>query len=142
MRETSVDAFHHIAWDGTLNKMQRKVYLYLLENGPMTGGELDDRLSKGQAKRGNYHKRLSELERMNAVRELKRRKCNITKRESIVWEATSGPFKKLPSRKSKVTQYRERMLSLADYLEFEHDKSGRTSKQIADFIRSDVKKIG
>ena len=142
VKQTSSEAYYYIDGTGILSAMQERVYRCLCECGPMTGGELDDKLGGTMAKRGHFHKRLSELYRMNAVREEAERKCRITGRTSIVWAATSGPIYPIPKQQSKVDMLRELCKKTADYLEHKHETSDWTNEQIANHIRRRLKEIG
>lgn len=142
VRDTSAEAYRHIEGLGVLSAMQRKVYEYLLRHGPMTGGELDDRLGGDSGKRGHYHKRLSELQEMNAAKEHGQRKCSVTGRRSIVWIATQGPVGPMNKRKSRADLLYDLCTKTADYLEHQHATSGWSNKQIADHIRRRLGEIG
>jgi len=85
VQPTSAQAYHDILTSGLLGEWHRKVVQALIQNGPMTGRELDVHLGHDTA-----HKRPSELEVMGVVRKHSTRTCRITGREAIAWELTGN----------------------------------------------------
>lgn len=80
---TSAQTYYDILQSGELGDRQRTVLKLLIEKGPMTGSEINEKLASHSG-----HKRLSELEKMGVIRAGPSRLCSVTKREAIAWEVT------------------------------------------------------
>ena len=83
MRDTSRQAYVDLLASHKIGDTQKTVLLTLIDSGPMTGAELNDALKSHSA-----HKRLSELERLGAIRAGNPRPCRVTGKEAISWEPT------------------------------------------------------
>lgn len=91
LRQTSLEAYRHIESEGLLSRVRFEVYSILFHHGPLTMADIHKRLSKGRSvSGGTYTSRLSELERMGVIREVKRVKCPITGRTATLWDVTSS----------------------------------------------------
>lgn len=88
MRQTSIAVFHEIQESGALSRMRWLTYECLYAHGPLTGSEVDERLKGLTGGRDNYHKRLSELERLGVAIRGQTRPCRITGRECEEWDVT------------------------------------------------------
>jgi hypothetical protein len=95
-RQTSTDVYHQIQTEGLLSKARWLVYSELFTYGPLTGSELDQRLS---ARGSMAHKRLSELKDIGVVAEVGLKKCSVSGREVLSWDVTAF----LPSQREKVS---------------------------------------
>lgn len=98
---TSTEAYTDILQSEELGKSQKRVLKLLMDNGPMTGSEVNSALRCSSG-----HKRLSELEDKGVVHAGAPRACLVTGREAIVWHVTGRmpqPSKQalslVPSRK-------------------------------------------
>lgn len=78
MKETSLIAYHRLRDSGKLSERQIQVLTELTYNGPMTGQEVARKVPSGW-------KRLSELERLGAIKEIARRQCTVTGELAGVW---------------------------------------------------------
>jgi len=87
MKDTSIEAFHGIRGDGTLNLLQLKVLVALLDSEvsrqmqPPTAREL---IKFHRAPDGAW-KRLSELERNGYIVQAGTRKCSCSGRKASTW---------------------------------------------------------
>ena len=139
VRGTSKAVYHSIVASGLLGEMQQAVFDCLYRYGPMTGSEIDEKLT---GSRGHYHKRLSELKKMDVVEEVGKRTCKVTGRVALVWGCSGRIARKYSPSRSRAERYRKMCLKLADYMEFKHAKSGNSNKNVAGRIRGMVEKIG
>ena len=98
MKQTSVEAFELLV-NGKLNTVQMSVYHHLLNNGPMTGREINNALGGD-----SYHKRLSELKRQGMVYEDDVRKCSISGIKATVWAALDTPEYRIPDKRTRPTK--------------------------------------
>lgn len=87
-RRTSLEAFDKIREDGLLSKTRLAVYDLLYFEGPLTGHEVDARLSNGSNRNPCYHQRLSELRDRGVAMEVGERQCSITGHKAIIWDVT------------------------------------------------------
>ena len=111
MRPTSVEAYHAIVATGVLGKLQLAVYTLLFERGPLTGREVNVSVRDG-------HKRLSELESLGVVASGVQRECSVSGRQAIEWATTtSHVVVPIADRRSRLKQYRELVVKVADWLE-------------------------
>jgi hypothetical protein len=84
MRQTSIEVYNKIKIEGLLERMAWKVYDELFHHGPLTGRELNRNLQSVSA-----HKRLSELERMGAIRSNEiPRTCTVSGERVLEWDVT------------------------------------------------------
>lgn len=84
MRKTSKDAWDSLKRGGRLGQRQMGAYEWLFQNGPATGKRGDKESGMGDT----YHKRLSELERMGLVEEVKKDVDPLTGEEATYWDVT------------------------------------------------------
>ena len=94
VRDTSREAYRNAEAEGTLSKRRKQCYELLRTWGPCTALELQQ-----HATVEGLWKRLSELERADWARELPERKCRVSGRTAIVWEATEGGGKVEPRKR-------------------------------------------
>ena len=127
-QETSRLAYNTIKNNGLLNKLQLEVYGFIYNCGPCTQREASQQL-RGHS---NYSvpPRFTELHEMGVIEPVGTRKCSVTGKQCIIWEATD----KLPERPSP-----QRKL----YLRIEKAKA--KVKQLEDeyfrkFLRGDYEK--
>lgn len=80
---TSTAAYIDILQSGELGETQRRVLKLLMDNGPMTGSEVNSALRSSSG-----HKRLSELEDKGVIHAGAPRICLVTGREAIAWHVT------------------------------------------------------
>lgn len=109
MRETSVEAYHHVVQSGVLGRAQEKVYRILFEHGPMSGADLA--AYGGITPSGStLFKRVSELERLGVVRSIGSRKNAKTGRFETLWGVTTEMARRVPrSPKSRGTVHENEM---------------------------------
>ena len=86
-QSTSAEAYEAIKESGLLGKLQLRVLEVVVNHGPITANEVNERLGGH-----GYHKRLSELQRFGVVHTPDSRKCTITGRRCMLWESTGQPF--------------------------------------------------
>ena len=87
MRQNSIDAFHAIRGDGTLNKLQFKVLLALFKSELVKDAEAPtarELIANHGAPDGAW-KRMSEMVRAGYIIQAGTRKCAITKRNASTW---------------------------------------------------------
>lgn len=112
-RQTSIDAYHAVLNDGTVNRQQRKVYKTLYNHGPLTATECltrCDLLRTGRA-------RFSELRERGLVYEVDTRICSVTGKTVIAWDVTAnlpGPRPKAKPKGVPVPTKREREQAVQD----------------------------
>lgn len=82
MRLTSLEAILALRREKVLEELQAAAWHALAENGPLTGKELAKVMS-----RPDIHKRLSEVKRLGLMTERGVRKCRVTGRNAIAWDA-------------------------------------------------------
>jgi len=92
VRETSLLIYEEIRTKGLLSKMRWTVYECLFRHGPMTGAELNERLTPptARSRQPNFSKRLSELERRGLAQRVGRATCGTTGHEAELWDVTTG----------------------------------------------------
>lgn len=109
VRETSIDAYHHIIESGVLGEAQRSVYKALVELGPSTGSEINYYMNKGRnPSHSNIVTRLGELRDMGAVKELGKVVCPVTKMKVIQWDITGDS----PVKVKKLSKQEKKALAL------------------------------
>jgi S-adenosylmethionine:diacylglycerol 3-amino-3-carboxypropyl transferase len=120
MRQTSIDVYNEIKNNGLLSDLRFKVYSSLFKYGACTANELVKKMADSGDKlesRDFFAQRLSELRNLGVIREVNKRKCEITGRIAIVWEVTNN----LPTEYKKPLTSKERMkkasLLIGDYLD-------------------------
>lgn len=106
VRLTSWLCLKEIEARGLLSHQRLTVYRALIEHGPMTGAELDQRLS---GSRGHLHKRLPELARVGLVVEKPSRRCTVTGHLAIEWEAVDAMPTVPPRKSTRVEELAERL---------------------------------
>lgn len=93
-RETSIETYNAIKREGLLSKRRWEAYNLLFQHGPMTANELMDVAER--TKQANHivmetlSKRMSELRKMGAIKEVGERSCKITGRNCIEWDVTKN----------------------------------------------------
>ena len=131
MRETSIETYRQILADGTIGRLQRKVYVCLYQHGPMTSNELAGQLRGEDELNLSYHKRLSELERLGLARITSKRPCMITGRTCYEWMTTdlAKPLLRAKKRTTKDInrELSEFILTVAGWLD---DRMPRTARRI------------
>ena len=81
--ETSKRAYEEIRANGLLKGMKMRAYILVYQEGPLTGREAD-RLGGSD----NFHKRLSDLEKMGAVSQVGQRICTVSGMLATLWDVT------------------------------------------------------
>ena len=107
-RETSINAYNHIKENNLLGKLQFKVYQTLYYHGPLTGNEMRIVLDH-DGNSGVYTTRLSELERMGAIKALEKRVCSATGHKALEWDVTSH----IPKSKVKAITKKQKINTIA-----------------------------
>lgn len=114
IRQTSLEAYRQIQSEGLLSRVRFDVYSILFREGPLTMADIHKRLSSGRSvSGGTYTSRLSELERIGVIREVKRVKCPITGRTATLWDVTD----KLPIKLEKSKRLKCKSCNGKGYLE-------------------------
>jgi len=78
-----VDAHEAILDSGILTQSQRVVYMAVYANGPITGREINFRLSTQSG-----HKRLAELKRLDVIDTFGKKKCTSSGKLTVAWRVT------------------------------------------------------
>jgi len=131
VRQTSIEAYNQIREEGLLSDLRLVVYEYLYRNGPATAGELmqkyrNQRPDATVTMTMNMVRRLSELQELGVVYEVMRRPCEVTGRNCIVWDVTSGIPIEPEKKKSKDQIIAEQSRTIAQ-LRVELDECRRRS---------------
>lgn len=88
-KETSFRCYQQIVAEGLLSRMRLAVWTEIIRHGPLTGSELDARLTASGG-RGHRHKRLPELARVGMAVALSPRLCRVTGRLATPWQAVDA----------------------------------------------------
>lgn len=100
---------------GLLPEARRRVYMLLWAHGPLTGREINFRLSTQSG-----HKRLSELKRLDIVDTFGKKKCSSAGRLSEAWDVSGRPISlngaSTPDPRKKIFDDAERVRKLARVL--------------------------
>ena len=92
MRQTSRDAYDHIKSSGQLKRRMTEAYVCFYNHGPMTGQELNKKMSGDGA-----WKLCKPLQRREVLREVGVKACSVTGRVATLWDVTNKmPTKPLP----------------------------------------------
>lgn len=121
MRQTSIQAFYKVKASGILSKLRLKVYEIVCYHGPLTANEMRGHVNT-EANSGVFSTRLSELQRMGAVKVVGKRPCNTTGHVALVWDITGdmpvkheNPYGHLRAvRKAKKKEVLDKILILSD----------------------------
>lgn len=124
IRETSKKSYREIKENGLLSRRRFQVYKTVYKYGPMTGGEIFERLKIGRAN-SNISARLNELRKMGVVKEVGNKICESTSMTVILWDATSNLPSKLPERIGKVQRLKKKLTKMTD----ERDRYKRLYKK-------------
>lgn len=114
-RETSIDTYNIIKEKGMLSGLRFKVYDALTKYGPCTANELVKKMAESGDKlnsRDFFAQRLSELRLQGVVREVDKRKCQITGYNAIVWEVTN----ELPTKYVKPMTLKQKYFKIVNYV--------------------------
>ena len=106
-RQTSIDCYYQIKAEGLLSKMRFLYFEGIFNSAPCTSGEAYKAMKMGKTLSGGERlerTRFTELRDMGVIREVGTRKCNVSSRNSIVWDLTDKLPTKLEhtSKKNKV----------------------------------------
>jgi len=82
-QQTSIDAYNYLKDTGKLGKLQKEVYLYLLDHPNSTQSEVSSGLNK---QRGSVNPRFGELYSKGLIDSTGKRKCKITGTNVLVWK--------------------------------------------------------
>lgn len=96
---TSRLAFQKLLESGSLGKMQLVALAAFVEQGPMTGSELDARCAVPNEMDPAYSRRISELREYGLLVEDGIRPCRITGNPAMAWKVVDRPPEKLVRRK-------------------------------------------
>ena len=100
-RETSIEAYHAIRDNGLLSNRRFEVYEYIALNGPCTINRMLADKAKAGRNTGSLTGRISELNRMNVIRE-----CGYeiapTGHRVTIWETTPDLPGELPKKETKL----------------------------------------
>jgi len=112
------DVHEAILNSGILTQSQRVVYMAVYAHGPITGREINFRLSTQSG-----HKRLAELKRLDVIDTFGRKKCTSSGRLTVAWSVTHREPKLKAdaaptSPRSKFMQANGRAAGLAKALRF------------------------
>jgi hypothetical protein len=88
IRQTSIDVFHQIKAEGLLSKRKLEAYEIIVFHGPITQMETARRANARGALDHSITPRFAELEREGVIKEIGKRKCSISGRETHIWETT------------------------------------------------------
>lgn len=127
IRQTSIEAYHKIKEDGTLSSSRWHVYEILYKHGPLTAGELKQKMLWSKENFLKVYKsesRLTELRDMGVVQELGKKKCSLSGMTVILWDVTD----KLPVKlKRDVKPSKKKML--ADAIEVINKYANQETEQ-------------
>ena len=84
----------------------REVYLWLFQNGPLTGNEIDKALP-------NAHQALPNLTSLGLVRKRRKRTCRVTGKPAYEWYVTDRPFPVVPNKTESATPTRREAIYFA-----------------------------
>lgn len=107
VRETSIEAYNYITSSGVISERRAQIYAILYKHGPLTAGEALKFVEEefGYRPYSSTHGRFTELRDMGVVKELGKKKCDMTGREVILWDVTAAfptKIEKMPSNKELV----------------------------------------
>lgn len=98
VRETSIETYNEIKRDGLLSMRRQQVYDVIYEHGPITISQILQHLVKYTRNTGSFTGRISELERMQAIRSIKEGTCPITGRNVNFWITTNNRPKEIKKK--------------------------------------------
>lgn len=101
---TSVKAYREIADSGLLGRLQKEVYLYLAEHGPLTQNEVS-KWGFPSYRHDSIKPRFAELRRMGVVEITGKRSCRVSGHELELWQAKIAR----PMKLDRVVTFKERV---------------------------------
>lgn len=113
VRDTSRETYERIVASGLLTGMKLEAYKALVDEGPMTGRELDHHMYGVAGKGRDYHKRLSELVRLGVAREVGKRQCRVTGNRAYVYDVVDGAMPDLDTFRKRLEGKRSIALKAA-----------------------------
>jgi len=106
IRQTSIDAYNEILFNGLLSKRRWEVYNFLYQNGPLTAEEIRVALCPNLG--NGITPRLSELKALGVIVEVGTKK-NPSGMEAILWDVTGNLPIALP-KKEKTYKFSKQQL--------------------------------
>jgi predicted transcriptional regulator len=104
-RNTSIEAYATICENGLLSKARLAIYKALFQNGPLTAGELFEKLQSDKTThtvvKGSVCARLTELREHGVVSEVGSKAWGKTGHTNILWDVTSKLPEVPPARQTK-----------------------------------------
>lgn len=105
IRQTSIQAYNDIKFNGLLSKRRWQVYDILFKEGALTGSELAVKFKKQYGvfapSNTNVVTRLGELRDLGVAYEVKTTICSVTGMKVILWDVTSNLPLSMPKKKPK-----------------------------------------
>lgn len=101
VRETSIKAYNTIKDNGLLSNLRWLVYSWLYNNGPSIGRKVYEALGAGSENSGTYQTRISELVRMDVVKECGVVKSEFSGHDVLLFDVTSNLPRKLETIKRR-----------------------------------------
>lgn len=137
-RSTGTTAYRNVQKSGMLSAIRLKVYEVLCNSGPLTANELRLKISS-TANSGVYSTRLSELERMGAVKTIGRRICTTSGHPALIWAITGNMPKNIVEHNPTRKQKKQKLLLALRTLSSEI-KNKTTLKKLTEFYK-DLEKL-
>lgn len=98
IRKTSIEAYRQIKEEGLLSRMRFLVYEIIYEHGPLTIAEASTFVPKIDSR--SISPRFAELLNIGVIETIGEKTCNVTGRNSTLWDVTE----KLPKKLTKPTK--------------------------------------
>lgn len=124
-RQTSIDVYNQIQEEGLLGRIQWLVYSLLYEKGPLTQGEIAQKLNMD---RNVASPRFAELLEKGSIAIVGERACGVTGRICTLWDVTSNlptKLEKKPTKNEVIKRQAERIQFLESQVKEYQDKLRR-----------------